>query len=539
MRRRSYLNLKSLLPPWIAALLPLFFVLFNDLGIYHAFDVILPLLALSVISIVLLILCIPLVGSARKASILASLSFLIFWLFGVITRVIELIPAQIIASRAEGVTLLCSAVVIWIAARRLVNDNQRGPFKFSYISAKTILICFVILIIGRHLYKPSGTKNADSEIASEVGDLPNIYYFVFDGLGRLDLLGNYYRVYTKDLTDGLKDLGFFVAENSFSNYLEALPSVASALNMNYLEAFISKEDSNFFNRAELQRLINNNKVVETLKAQGYRIHSVSSNRAESNLISADERSSASVVREHLISIVFAETPVAYLVHQLGFSDLRFKNHREGILKAFSFLKPFPTSGDPHFIFGHIQAPQPPFVFRIDGKPRITGDRFSYLDGSNYVGIKRSYRSRYSEQAAFILRNTLKVIDQIAKEDPFSIIIVQGSFGPGLEYNLDSEKQSNLGERAAIFNAYRIGMSEWRSAGLHHNISPVNSFRVIINLILGAKWPLLPDKTFYSTQKAPFNFKEVKGITPQISICRSSLGGKVGRTDPECSGPYPR
>jgi len=523
----------------MAALLPLFFVLFSNLGLYNPVEVILPFLALSVISLILLIICIPLVGSARKASILASLSFLIFWLFGAITRAIEFIPAQIIASRAEGLTLLFSAVVICIAARRLVNDNQRGPFKFSFIAAKTIFISSVLIITGGYFYKPISSRNNDSGIASELEDLPNIYYFVLDGLGRLDLLGNYYRVYTKDLTDGLKDLGFFVAENSFSNYLESLPSVASALNMDYLDAFISREDSDFFNRAELQRLINNNKVIEALKAQGYRIYSVSSNRTGINLTSADERSSASVVREHLISIVFAETPVAYLVHQLGFSDLRFKNHREGILKAFSFLKPFPTSGDPHFIFGHIQAPQPPFVFRIDGKPRITEDRFSYLDGSNYVGIKRSYRSRYSEQAAFILRNTLKVIDQIAKEDPFSIIIVQGSFGPGLEYNLDSEKQSNLGERAAIFNAYRIGMSEWHSAGLYHNISPVNSFRVILNLILGAKWPLLPDKTFYSTQSAPFNFKEVKGLTPQISICRSSLGGKVGRTDRECSGPYPR
>ena len=49
---------------------------------------------------------------------------------------------------------------------------------------------------------------------------------------------------------------------------------------------------------------------------------------------------------------------------------------------------------------------------------------------------------------------------------------------------------------SILNAYYFPGGRYE--GLYQDISPVNSFRVVLNTFFGAKLPLLPDRSFFST-----------------------------------------
>lgn len=51
----------------------------------------------------------------------------------------------------------------------------------------------------------------------------------------------------------------------------------------------------------------------------------------------------------------------------------------------------------------------------------------------------------------------------------------------------------------------------RYEGLYGSISPVNSFRVVLNTVFGAQLPLLPDRSFYSTWPELYRFIDVTGI----------------------------
>ncbi len=58
----------------------------------------------------------------------------------------------------------------------------------------------------------------------------------------------------------------------------------------------------------------------------------------------------------------------------------------------------------------------------------------------------------------------------------------------------------------ILNAYFLPGGDQRS--LYPSISPVNSFRVIFNTYFEADYPLLADRSYFSTYQDPYNFTVV-------------------------------
>ena len=66
--------------------------------------------------------------------------------------------------------------------------------------------------------------------------------------------------------------------------------------------------------------------------------------------------------------------------------------------------------------------------------------------------------------------------------------------------------TDLKERMSILNAYYFPGQKYE--GLYGRISPVNSFRVVLNSYFGAKLRLLPDRSFFSTWPEPYQFIDV-------------------------------
>ena len=66
--------------------------------------------------------------------------------------------------------------------------------------------------------------------------------------------------------------------------------------------------------------------------------------------------------------------------------------------------------------------------------------------------------------------------------------------------------TDLHERMSILNAYYFPGGRYEK--LYEGISPVNSFRVVLNTFFGARLELLPDKSFFSTWSDPYKFIDV-------------------------------
>ena len=62
----------------------------------------------------------------------------------------------------------------------------------------------------------------------------------------------------------------------------------------------------------------------------------------------------------------------------------------------------------------------------------------------------------------------------------------------------------------IFNAYHL--PGFDTSQLYQSVTPVNSFRLILNHYFDTKFPLLPDKNYYIPHlNNPYDFYEVTDI----------------------------
>ena len=141
-----------------------------------------------------------------------------------------------------------------------------------------------------------------------------------------------------------------------------------------------------------------------------------------------------------------------------------------------------------------------------------------VSSSRRLGLKpEAYIQGYRDQAIYITRRIEQVIAQIlakSKEPP--ILILQSDHGPGLRLDMESQEKTDLHERMSILNAYFFPGRNYQ--GLYPEITPVNTFRVVLNTFFGADLELLPDRNYFSTWSAPYQFVDVTGAVRSCSTC---------------------
>jgi hypothetical protein len=161
---------------------------------------------------------------------------------------------------------------------------------------------------------------------------------------------------------------------------------------------------------------------------------------------------------------------------------------------------------PKFVFAHVLAPHPPFVFDADGEA-VTSKHPTLADGGDCQGSTADYIAGYRDQIAYVDRILEEAIDGILSNSPGApIIILQADHGPGALLDWESVEASCLWERMSILNAYHLPGAH--SAGLYPEITPVNSFRVVFDAYFGTHLGQVEDRSYFSTNSHPYEFIEV-------------------------------
>ena len=124
---------------------------------------------------------------------------------------------------------------------------------------------------------------------------PDIYYIILDGYSRDDTLQDFFSYDNSEFLQSLKEMGFYVALCSQSNYAQTQLSLSSSSNMEYLQSIdpIYADPGNT-SRAALPGMIRNSAVRKFLEDQGYQIVGFDSGFSWTNLIDADFYLSPSV-----------------------------------------------------------------------------------------------------------------------------------------------------------------------------------------------------------------------------------------------------
>jgi len=273
-----------------------------------------------------------------------------------------------------------------------------------------------------------------------------------------------------------------------------------------------------------KKLLWNNEVFKTAKKAGYKIITFNTGELYTSITSSDVYYSPFTGSYHnafYINMLLNLTPLPVILKFAGADPYLLydaaANHRRTVMHPFEKIDEILAAKDgPIFVCLWVDSPHPPFVFDEAGR-HVTAlkrgaaaiDRWaieSEEDRSDYI-------VNYRKQLIFITLKTVELIDKILKKpERRPVIILQSDHGPAsrFEFEVIPSDALTFKERFGILNAVYLGGKDAKTAGLYESITPVNIFRIIFSLYLGADLKLLKDECFHSTWLKPYDFTNVSG-----------------------------
>jgi len=318
------------------------------------------------------------------------------------------------------------------------------------------------------------TSSGDSqELAS--GELPDIYYIVLDGYARADILASYYDFDNTAFLDHLKELGFYVADGSVSNYNQTVLSLAGSLNMDYVEALAPANNSANNARSILADQLKNSRVRNYLTSIGYELIAFETGYSQTEIRDANTflgPSAKSGVLNHPLlgegispieSMLLSSTALRLALDSDSLRqkllssaviDPSYQAHRARVNYTLNALGEAAEKPGPTFTFAHVISPHPPFVFGPSGSSITNRGTFSLADADAFGGSTEEYIGAYRDQLQHLNTLVSEAIDEILErsERP-PIILLQADHGPGAYMAWNSAEETEMLERMAILSAY--------------------------------------------------------------------------------------
>lgn len=455
--------------------------------------------------------------SRNRSALISSLSFLLFSSYGLIFLGIKGSESLALLVGRQRIFLpayiLASAGIIFLLSR--IQDKTPN-FNFGMNLIGLVLIgmpIFNILSHPKNVFQSSNPNPTGNSIQQDNNNLsPDIYYFVLDGYGRSDYLQQYMKYDNSGFLQQLKDRGFFIGDCSLSNYSFTRLSLASSLNMNYLENLPGKFDPSSTDSSLLDDLIHHSLVRQTLEKNGYQTVAFESGYQFTELSDARyyfKPNAIPLFMKVLSPLEIMAANDSMLVGLKYFSEFQpllskifpyyEKYQREQYI--ITQLKKVPEIPGKKFVFIHMVTTHRPYIFQPNGDV-LLDDKYYSNDG---VPVNDNYYIRgYQYQVEFTNSYLLDLIDLIIKKSNTPpVIILQGDHGvriPG---------------RLSILNAIYY---QGKDLQLSSSISPVNTFRVIFDRLGLGTFDILPDRSYYSNaNKSPYLLVEPNDNSSNCSI----------------------
>ncbi len=346
---------------------------------------------------------------------------------------------------------------------------------------------------------------------------PDVYYLMVDGLGQPAFVETLFPIDRAHYSGPLRNRGFQILEASFANYPQTALSSAATLNLGTLDQVLDIPDAEARDRRPLAEVVGRSRVARAFKSLGYRIVDFPSGYPLTEQLLATT-SRTPFIDPTFVEYYLIEDGVLALVQSLfaaGPAELSFAMRRNRLNYIFDHLGAVTENipdDEPVFVYAHILAPHPPFVFGADGEALTSRAKFAFADGNHWLDIHghddQSYRQRYADQAAWIMKRLADAVDEIVSSSARpKIIIIQGDHGPGSGLRWNSPLDTDHNERFGIFNGWYV--STGREVPLYDGMTSLNTFPVLFNTFFNAQLPLLPDKHWFARMREPYLYFEVE------------------------------
>jgi hypothetical protein len=456
-------------------------------------------------------------------------------LFSVVVFLLFLLIGYVSTRRLEVAGLIASLFILgffylWPIFLLVVTSTLVCLLVFRILFKKVklnhvhmVLNTISIAVVGFYLFQLASlltgvSRVDDKKILQPIPDLPatsaslstlpDIYYIILDGYGRADMLQAVHGFDNTEFVAALEQRGFFVGSSSQANYPRTLLSLSSSLNMQYLDSMSSAMgDSRLW--WPVRDTVQHSQVRTKLESLGYKTVFFASSWDDTDIQDGDYYETPFKVKLNNFAnsfLVFTNLRIFQGIERFGLAWPSYDTHRELIRYGFTQLPAVASIEGPKFVFTHIIAAHPPFVFDRLGNPVNPKYPYSFINPPA-SGDNEGFRKSYIDQLLFVNREILTMIDGILDHSARPpIIILQGDHGPGITMDLNSIKDSCLFERFSILNA--VYLPGFDQDSIPMDLAPVNTFRLIFNHYFQTKLEILPNKQYFSANTDPYQFIEV-------------------------------
>ena len=503
--------------PFLLAVWPVVFVYAQNQRYVRLSQAWPALFAILASTLALFLMLWAILRNAMKAGAVLSLLLMLFFSFGhVFSLLWPDLPAYTPTAQSLGLMIAWALIfAVGCAVVLRVSEHWREVTKVLNVVAFGLVMIALFNIglfeIGERLSRTRDAEmfevSANQSLPEE--SLPDIYYIILDAYARSDILQEVYDYDNSEFLRSLEEYGFYVAGGSTANYAQTDLSLASSLNLSYLDDVAAAVGLETDDRRPLQDAIQHNAVIRFLQDRGYTIVGVPSGYDATDLRSVDVRVDTGRAWNELEVRLLVSTPIPWLAIRGDVFD-PYAVHRQKVLFTLDHIAGGADLEGPRFVFAHVLAPHGPFVLDASGNPIDPPEQFDLRDGVQFDEQGRASeedRQGYVGQLTFVSNKILAVIEElIAQSSRPTVVILQSDHGPSWPLGQEDPGSSSLKQRLSILNAYLFPDRDYES--LSQEITPVNTFRVIFNQYLGTELELLEDRSYYSTWQHPYRFIDV-------------------------------
>jgi len=437
-------------------------------------------------------------GSPNGAAFLTTLLLALFFSYGH--------AYLLLLARIQFAELALPLITVWflLAVGAVFWSRTHPPEPLSLNLVVTALVAASVFQIARGSSHPRVDHRPPVENAPVRATLrlpesaPDVYYFILDSYARSDLLQAAYGYDNGPFIAALEERGFYVASCSQSNYVRTELSMASSLNMTYLQDLDSSFQAESTKRRLLWDALQHNAVRYLLEELGYKTVAFATGYAWNELKDADYYYSPPPLSSGLTEFeaLLIQTTFARHLSDLGILDpdeVTAQNYRDRFNLIFDSVSQIAEMPGLTFAHIHVISPHPPFVFDALGNPTHPADFWN----AKRLYPAPLYAKGLVNQTAYVNSKVLQAIDEIlSRSETEPVIILQGDHGPWLQ---TKEK------RMRILNAYYLPDG---TTALYPSISPVNSFRVVLNEVFDGDYDMLADISYFSPVPDLYDFSVV-------------------------------
>ena len=509
--------------PFLFAIFPILFLYSHNIGqlsMVSLSEILIPIvIILGFTAIAVLFFWLILKNDSSKAGVIVAIFLVLFFSYG---RVYDPIKGLKIGNFIIGGHryLLVVWLILFILGTYFTIRTRKDLRNFSNILnvIAIVLVLFSLVNIGIYKFKTRDiqedniviSQDEKISVSENQAKLPDIYYIILDGYAGESSLEEFYDYDNHEFINFLTEKGFYVASKSRCNYPWSYLSLASSLNMEYINYLSEDAGLKSDDRTVPYQMITTNKVWKFLHSKGYKFVHLNSSGWGPTDRNRNADISIRVNRFNEFNISLIQTTMLKPFEKYIIVDSGVQK----VLYSFSNLAKVHQIDGPKYIFAHIMSPHPPFFFGASGEliPEAEYKLSTYWD-----------KEKYLNQLIFVNSKLEILIEEIlSKSEVPPIIILQADHGARSTLGNprgDREDPANIGwlaptaemlrESTFILNAYYL--PENGSDLLYDSITPVNTFRLIFNTYFDSDYELLEDKYYYSPYWQPYKFFDVTEI----------------------------